>query len=60
MIQKLKFYARCVKWLYRHRNCANTRQKYRRMQRELGKDGFHFDELFGNAEQLKGEGNDKR
>ncbi len=34
-MEKLKYYWRCIKWLYKHRNWTNTRQKFRAMAREV-------------------------
>ncbi len=31
----IKYYLRCIKWLWTHRDEANCRQKWRRMAREI-------------------------
>lgn len=33
----IKYYFRCIKWLWQHRSERNNRQKYRRMDREVSK-----------------------
>ena len=39
-MQKLKYYARCIKWLWKHREWKNTRQKFKAMEREVRSDGL--------------------
>ena len=36
---KIKYYWRCIKWLYRNRNWQNTRQKFKAMAKEVTSDG---------------------
>lgn len=36
MIEKLKFYLKVAKWLFKHRAEPHSRQKMRRMAKELG------------------------
>lgn len=38
MSKKFKYYWNCIKWLYRNRDWKNTRQKFKRMAREIGYD----------------------
>ena len=33
-MKKIKFYMRCIKWLYKNREWKNTRQKFKAMMRE--------------------------
>jgi len=35
MKEKLKFYYRCAKWLWRNKEWSNTRQKFKAMLREV-------------------------
>jgi hypothetical protein len=32
----IKYYLRCIKWLWKHRVEENCRQKWRRTEREVG------------------------
>lgn len=32
---KIIYYLRCIRWLYKHRNWNNTRQKFKRMAKEV-------------------------
>jgi len=34
-MKKLKYYLRCIKWLYQHRDEPNNLAKWRRMAREI-------------------------
>ena len=36
----IKYYYKCVKWLWKNRNWSNTRQKYKAMERECKLDKF--------------------
>ena len=31
----IKYYLKCIKWLWKHKNDRNCRQKFRRMDREI-------------------------
>jgi hypothetical protein len=35
MFSKIKYYTRCAKWLYKNREWANTRQKFKAMAKEV-------------------------
>ncbi len=35
-MKKLKYYWRCIKWLYKNRNWGNSRQKFKAMAKEVG------------------------
>ena len=37
-MDKIKYYYRCIKWLWENRNWENTRQKFRCMAREVSVD----------------------
>ncbi len=32
---KILFYLRCARWIWKHKNERNNRQKFRRMDREI-------------------------
>lgn len=34
-MKKIKYYLRCIKWLYKNRDWTNNRQKWRAMMREV-------------------------
>lgn len=34
-MNKLKYYYRCIKWLWRNRNWQNSRQKWKAMEKEV-------------------------
>lgn len=34
-MQKIKYYIFCIKWLYKNRNWENTRQKFKKMERDF-------------------------
>lgn len=34
-MKKIRYYLRCIKWLWKNRNQENNRQKWRRMMREV-------------------------
>lgn len=38
-MKKIKYYWRCIKWLYKHREWQNTRQKFKAMAKEVTSDG---------------------
>ena len=48
-MKKLKYYYRCIKWLYKNRDWANTRQKFKAM----AKDVYLSDIMNANAELIK-------
>jgi len=37
-MKKIKYYWKVIKWLYHHKDEPNSRQKYRRMSREVQND----------------------
>lgn len=39
-MKKLKYYIFCTRWLWKHRTWADTRQKYKALERDLRKEGF--------------------
>ena len=34
-MSKIRYYLRCIKWLWKNRKQENNRQKWRRMMREV-------------------------
>lgn len=34
-MKKIKYYLRCIRWLWKHRHQSDCRQKWRRMEREV-------------------------
>lgn len=32
---KIKYYFQCIKWLYKNRTWTNTRQKFKRMAKDV-------------------------
>ena len=34
-MRKIKYYIFCIKWLYKNRNWDNTRQKFKRMEKDF-------------------------
>jgi len=38
MIKMFKYYINCVRWLYKNRTWTNTRQKFKRMAKEVDYD----------------------
>jgi hypothetical protein len=41
MLNLMKYWFKCIKWLWKHRNEADNRQKFRRMEREIMKGGIN-------------------
>lgn len=34
-MQKIKYYLFCIRWLYKNRNWDNTRQKFKKMEKDF-------------------------